>query len=99
MAEIKKTMAEMLAQIASLEAALAASKVANQKALTLKIGEKGGVCLYGLGRFPVTLYPNQWFRLLDHKDNILGFIEANKDKLSMEKKAVSAPVSSVEKVG
>ena len=47
----------------------------------MKIGEKGGLSVYGLGRFPVTLYKEQWLRLLDMTDDIRAFIKANSDKL------------------
>ena len=45
--------------------------------LRLKISEKGGLSVYGLGRFPVTLYKEQWLRLLERADEIKKFIEAN----------------------
>ena len=48
--------------------------------LRLKVSEKGGLSIYGLGRFPVTLYKEQWNRLLDHADEIREFLKAN-DKL------------------
>jgi hypothetical protein len=48
---------------------------------TLKVSEKGGVSVYGLGRFPVTLYKEQWLRLLDMADEIRGFIKENEGKL------------------
>jgi len=43
--------------------------------LRLKISEKGGLSVYGLGRFPVTLYKEQWSRLLDHVDDIRKFLQ------------------------
>lgn len=46
-----------------------------------KVSDKGGVSVYGLGRFPVTLYMEQWDRLLSYGDEIKSFITANKDKL------------------
>lgn len=49
--------------------------------LSLKIGEKGGLSLYGLGRFPVTLYKEQWHRLLDFTDEIRQFLKDNDGKL------------------
>src|SRR6476469_6226327 len=49
--------------------------------LRLKISEKGGLSVYGLGRFPVTLYKEQWTRLLDMSDDIRKFIAANEGKL------------------
>jgi hypothetical protein len=52
--------------------------------LTFKVGEKGGVSVYGLGRFPVTLYYGQWIRLLAVSDELLDFLNKNKDKLKMK---------------
>ena len=46
--------------------------------LELKVGEKGGVSVYGLGRFPVTLYYEQWIRLLDNSEKLRAFLEENK---------------------
>ena len=48
---------------------------------TLKVSEKGGVSVYGLGRFPVTLYKEQWLRLLDMADEIRKFIAENDSRL------------------
>ncbi|HXV81604.1 MAG TPA: hypothetical protein VEG60_17125 [Candidatus Binatia bacterium] len=45
--------------------------------LRLKVSEKGGLSVYGLGRFPVTLYKEQWMRLLDHADTIKSFLKDN----------------------
>lgn len=45
--------------------------------LRLKVSEKGGLSVYGLGRFPVTLYKEQWIRLLDQADEIKSFLKAN----------------------
>jgi len=49
--------------------------------LRLKVSEKGGLSLYGLGRFPVTLYKEQWVRLLDYTDEIRSFLKANDQQL------------------
>ena len=49
--------------------------------VTLKVSEKGGVSVYGLGRFPVTLYKEQWIKLLATGDQIKSFIEENDHKL------------------
>jgi hypothetical protein len=49
--------------------------------LRLKVSEKGGLSLYGLGRFPVTLYKEQWGRLLDYADEIRSFLKANDQQL------------------
>jgi hypothetical protein len=50
-------------------------------AVSLKVSEKGAVSLYGLGRFPVTLYKEQWERLLGEADHIRAFISENESKL------------------
>ena len=47
-------------------------------ALDFRVGEKGGVSVYGLGRFPVTLYYEQWIRLLDTVKELRAFLEENK---------------------
>lgn len=49
--------------------------------ISLKVSEKGAVSVYGLGRFPVTLYQEQWSKLLGIGDQIAEFIEANKGRL------------------
>lgn len=49
--------------------------------LRMKISEKGGLSVYGLGRFPVTLYKEQWKRLLDHAEEIKKFLEENDHNL------------------
>jgi len=68
------------ARIAELEAQLA---LANKpKAITMKVGEKGGLSIYGLGRFPITLYRSQWERLLGCKPQIEAFISANSHLLT-----------------
>ena len=51
------------------------------RATSLKVSEKGGVSVYGLGRFPVTLYKEQWVKLLDLADDIRAFITENEGKL------------------
>jgi hypothetical protein len=50
-------------------------------AMSLKVSQKGAVSLYGMGRFPVTLYKEQWTRLLDFGDEIRKFIEENQSSL------------------
>ena len=51
------------------------------RSLHLKVSQKGAVSLYGLGRFPVTLYKEQWHKLLEMADEIQVFIEANNKAL------------------
>ena len=54
--------------------------------LDFRVGEKGGVSVYGLGRFPVTLYYEQWIRLLDASPKLRDFLEENKSKLKLKEK-------------
>jgi hypothetical protein len=53
-------------------------------ALEFRVSEKGGVSVYGLGRFPVTLYYEQWTRLLDQSEHLRTFLEENKSKLKLK---------------
>lgn len=75
------TKEELLARIAELE-----KKAEGRKKGTLefRVGEKGGVSVYGLGRFPVTLYYEQWVRLLDASKDLREFLEANKPRLKLK---------------
>jgi hypothetical protein len=50
-------------------------------AMSIKVSEKGAVSVYGLGRFPVTLYKEQWERLLQNSDAIRKFIAENDERL------------------
>ena len=75
------TKEELLARIAELEKQ-ALSK--NSGKMEFRVGEKGGVSVYGLGRFPVTLYYEQWIRLLDQTDQIREFLEANKAGMKLK---------------
>jgi len=56
-------------------------KKAASRGGSIRVSEKGGVSIYGLGRFPVTLYKEQWLRLLDMADDIRAFIRDNNDRL------------------
>jgi hypothetical protein len=49
--------------------------------LAMKVSEKGALSVYGMGRFPVTLYKEQWLRLLSMAEEIKAFIEANEGSL------------------
>ncbi len=59
-------------------------KASQRSTLRLKVSEKGAVSLYGLGRFPISCYAQQWERILDMADEIRAFIAANKDNLSVK---------------
>ena len=56
-------------------------KQKSNRPTSLKVSEKGGVSVYGLGRFPVTLYKEQWGKLLDMADEIRAFIKENESRL------------------
>jgi hypothetical protein len=56
-------------------------KRAQSRGISLKVSEKGGVSVYGLGRFPVTLYKEQWAKLLDMADEIRSFIRDHDGEL------------------
>ena len=84
-ADLKKDQADLATlqeQIATLKAELKEKKKNTPRALSLKVSQKGAVSVYGLGRFPVTLYPAQMARLLSIKTEIETFIEDNKDSFS-----------------
>lgn len=74
--------AALEAEIAALKAKLAAASA--PKALTMKVSDKGALSIYGLGRFPVTLYRGQMERLLAHAPAITAFIEANATLLAVK---------------
>jgi hypothetical protein len=68
-------------ELERLKAENAALKRTAAKGLGLKVSDKGALSIYGLGRFPVTLYKEQWLRLLDMAEDIRTYIEMNSDKL------------------
>ena len=72
---------EMKEELERLRAENQALKKTTARGLSLKVSEKGGLSLYGLGRFPVTLYKEQWNKLLDMSDDIRVFIKANESQL------------------
>lgn len=71
---------ELKAKVAELEKK-AGRRTGN---LEFRVGEKGGVSVYGLGRFPVTLYYEQWMRLLGAANELKAFLEENKPKLKLK---------------
>jgi len=72
---------DLKAELERLRQENAALKKETSSGMRLKVSEKGGVSVYGLGRFPVTLYKEQWLRLLDMADEIRTFIAANDAEL------------------
>jgi hypothetical protein len=75
------TEAEMKAELERLRAENESLKARGSKAVSLKVSEKGGLSVYGLGRFPVTLYQEQWLKLLDLAEDIRAFIRQNEGTL------------------
>jgi len=73
----------ILAENERLKAELEALKKAQQQkgTVSLKVSEKGAVSVYGLGRFPITLYKEQWERLLERSEEIRQFIRDNDARL------------------
>ncbi len=72
---------QMKAELERLKAENETLKTRASRAISMKVSEKGGVSLYGLGRFPVTLYKEQWAKLLDMADEIRAFLKDNDSKL------------------
>jgi hypothetical protein len=72
---------ELKAELEKLKAENAALKARGAKGVSMKVSEKGAVSVYGLGRFPVTLYQEQWLKLLDLSDDIRAFIRENEGRL------------------
>lgn len=68
-------------ELERLRAENAALKNAGQRNLSFKVSEKGGISVYGLGRFPVTLYVEQWNTLLDSADALRGFMRDHETEL------------------
>jgi len=83
MAELARlrTENEALREAVQLRAENSELRKTASQGLSLKVSDKGGVSVYGLGRFPVTLYREQWHRLLALADDIRAFIAANENKL------------------
>lgn len=73
---------ELKARLAELEKQVDTKKRAGT--MEFRVSEKGGVSVYGLGRFPVTLYYEQWTRLLNAADDLKKFLEENKSKLKLK---------------
>ncbi len=72
---------ELKAELEKLKAENAALKARGSRGVSMKVSEKGGVSVYGLGRFPVTLYQEQWLKLLDMADDIRSFIREHEGQL------------------
>jgi len=72
---------ELRAELERLKAENEALRNRRSGAVSMKVSEKGGLSVYGLGRFPVTLYQEQWLKLLDMSDDIRAFIQEHQAEL------------------
>ncbi len=72
---------DLKAELERLRTENAALKKGAAAGISMKVSEKGAVSIYGMGRFPVTLYKEQWLKLLDISDDIRTFIAANDARL------------------
>ena len=72
---------DLRAELERLRAENNALKKTSARGLSLKVSEKGALSVYGLGRFPVTLYKEQWTKLLDSADDIREFLRSNDAQL------------------
>ena len=68
---------EMKAELERLRSENSALKKGAASGITMKVSEKGGLSVYGKGRFPITLYKEQWLKLMDMSDAMRAFIAAN----------------------
>jgi hypothetical protein len=72
---------DLKAEVERLRRENEALKQRTVRGVSLKVSEKGGVSVYGLGRFPITLYQEQWTKLLDMADQIRDFITEHASEL------------------
>jgi hypothetical protein len=81
---IKMADEDVQAELARLRAENEALRQKRNTAISMKVSEKGAVSVYGLGRFPVTLYQEQWQKLLSMAEEIKVFIEENRSRLKVK---------------
>lgn len=79
-----KSAEELAAELEKLKAENASLKKTRNAGITFKVSEKGAVSVYGLGRFPVTLYKEQWDRLIASSDQLKAFIADNIERLKIK---------------
>jgi hypothetical protein len=80
--QVTESPADELARLQAENAALKAKLARPQAALSMRVSEKGALSLYGLGRFPLTLYRGQWERVLGASDAIRQFLADHVDELA-----------------
>ena len=78
---------DLRAELERLKAENEQLKSQRGRSVSLKVSEKGGVSVYGLGRFPVTLYKEQWTKLLSMADEIRAFMKENDARLKAKPEA------------
>lgn len=76
------TQEQLIAMLGTAQAKIEALRKAGQGKLSLKVGEKGGICIYGMGRRPIHMYAEQWQRIRAATEQIDAFVEANRSTLS-----------------
>lgn len=79
--QTKPTYDQLFAMLQDAKAKLSEAKSSGNG---FKVTAKGGISMYGLGRFPVTLYKSQWLNLKDRIPGLMDFIAANDDKLAVK---------------
>ena len=84
MTETKTVLPDLQAELEALRAENARLKAAKTSPVTFKVTDKGGVSMYGLGRFPVTLYLSQWEKLIDNIDKLGEFLVEHAGELSVK---------------
>ncbi len=72
---------ELKAELERLRKENASLKKGAARGVSMKVSEKGSLSVYGMGRFPVTLYKEQWLKLLDLSEEIRAFIAAHESEL------------------
>jgi hypothetical protein len=72
---------DVMAELERLRKENEALKKGVARGVSMKVSEKGGLSVYGLGRFPITFYKEQWIKLLDMSDEIRAFIAAHNSEL------------------
>jgi hypothetical protein len=77
---------ELRAELERLRNENAALKKGAPSGIRMKVSEKGALSIYGMGRFPVTLYKEQWLKLLDMSPEIRAFVAANETQLKTKEK-------------
>ena len=78
---------DLKAELERLRQENAALKKSAASGVRMQVSEKGAVSIYGMGRFPVTLYKEQWLKLLDMADDIRAFIAANEAQLKTKQQS------------